>query len=1332
MNTRGPSSPVRFDSIRRRLALAVALALALGAALPVLAAKSKGPVLIKLKPPSATLPVDGIKRFTASVKNTPDRAVTWTVDGVPGGNEVVGTVNERGVYRAPAWSGGGITVTVKAASVADPAATASARVKILPGGAPLVVDAVAPAAIESGPVSLTLTGAGFTPACRVALGKVELAASFVSATQLVATGVVPDELAPQAALVVVDPGPPRRASQPRTIAITVRPPPAIASVTPSAVHPGPVTLAISGSGFDAASRVLLGAQELATTLLSPTALEARGVVPESMVPGAPLVVVDAANPARRSAPYALTVSLPPLVLAAAEPARVYNGPVTFTITGSGFEADTVARLGELALATTVRSATELSASGEVPESMVPGAALVLVDGSTPDRRSAPLAIAIERVTPLALSSVEPAALYAGAVELTIRGSGFTPTTRVQLGGLALTTTFISDRLLFAAGIVPDAMAPGASLVLLDEGPPARRSDPLAVPVTPVEPLVVTAVSPDKIAPGKVTFTITGSGFDADTRAAIGTTPLTTKFLSATSLQATGTVPEGLAPGADLVLHDGGPPARDSAPYRIAIEALAPIQLSSVTPSTVATGSASFTLEGSGFTPASKATLGSLALTTTFVSPTRLTATGTIPTSMVPRASMTVVESTPTQRRSNAITVTIEYGVNTKVTIDPATASIPAASGMQFHATLQGDPEHPFDWAVNGIPGGNDALGKVNGDGWYTAPPMPPVPPVVTITATSSTTPPATGQSVVTITNPLPTIAGVFPDAVRPGAFTISVRGAGYMPTSRVLYDGVDIAATYVSPTRLEARGTASRETGRKAAIQVVNPDPGGSISPSATLAILSDPATTTYRVSAAEAGRFLEQAAFGPDAETLDRVRELGFAGWIDEQFALPESEYPEPLEKCLDVDVRLAFSRAMLQGEDQLRQRTIFALGQIVVISANKTGDPEQLLIWQRMLSQQAFGTYRELLEAVTLSPTMGRYLDLANSAKAAADGSSQPNENYPREVLQLFSIGLDQLNPDGTPVMGGDGKPVPTYTQDTILEMARAMTGWGWPVPEGETFRWPTRQNYQGPMVPYDPAHDTGSKVLLSGFTIPAGGSAVLDMEAALDNIASHPNVGPFIGTRLIRHMVKSNPSPAYVARVSQAFENDGKGVRGDLRAVLKAVLLDPEARSAELTPEIGKLREPILYLAGVLRALDGQVQPDRTLTLTETRDLGQRLLESPSVFNYFSPLHQVEEGLFGPEFQIYTPLTSVSRANLLYRYLNENYRKEVAIDLEPYRAVAGQPTQLVDLVDERFFQGRMSAGMRDSLLRSLNAHSTSTTRRAMTALYLALSSGEYLVQH
>lgn len=1318
--------------LRPARSTAIVVLLALVAALPAVAGKSAKPVQVKLKPTSATLKVGDSKRFTAKVKNTGERGVSWSVDGVPGGSEMTGTVDARGMYRAPAWSGDGITVTVTATTDANPAIAASARVRVLPGGEPLEVRSVTPTAVESGAVSFAIAGVGFTTGCRATLGAIELQTALVSATELLATGHVPEGLAPEAALVVIDPGPPRRVSPPTKIAISLRPPPAITSVSPGSIHPGAATLTLTGSGFDGNSRVLLDTLELQTTLLSPFVLSASGVVPETMVPGASLVVVDATRPARRSAPFPLAIDLPPLVLGQVTPARVYAGPNRFEVQGSGFRPGTIASIGGIALATTVVSPTLLAAEGEVPDALAPQAPLLLVDGGAPDRRSAPFTIAIDRITPIVVGGVQPTAVYVGRVEFTITGTGFTPATGVQLGSLLLQTTFISDTLLFAAGTVPESMAPGAPLVLVEAGPPPRRSAPVAITVTPVPPILIESVTPMTVYPGKVIFTITGTGFDADTRAAVGTTPLATRLLSATTLEATGTIGESLAPGADLVLHDGGPPARDSAPVRITIERLEPIVLSQVYPATVPTGPASFTLEGTGFTPNSQAKLGNLALTTSFVSSTSLTATGTVPQTMVPRASMTVVESTPSQRQSNAMTVTIEYGVNTRVTIDPVEASMPAATGMKFTATLQGDPEHPFYWAVNGVPGGNETVGKVNGDGWYSAPAEPPTPSTVTITARSMTNPPATGQATVTITNPLPAIAGVFPLAVRPGPFTISIRGSGFLPTSRVLYDGAEIPASFVSSSRLEASGTASRGDGRRATVQVANPDPGGAVSQAVTISILSDPATTSYRASAEEAGRFLEQASFGPNAASLDRVRELGLEGWIDEQFDLPASTYPEPEEKCVDIDVRRAFTRHVLQGEDQLRQRLVFALGQIFVISANKTGEPEQLLIWQRMLSDHAFGNFRELLDAVTKSPTMGRYLDLANSSAAAPDGSSQPNENYPREVLQLFSIGLERLHPDGTPILDGAGEPIPTYDQDAIEGLARAMTGWGYPTPPGEKFRWPTRQNYSAPMQPYDPAHEFGEKLLLDGVVLPAGGTAESDMDAALDNIVQHPNVGPFIGTRLIRALVKSNPSPAYVARVTQAFDDNGRGVRGDLKAVVKAVLLDPEARSGEILPGGGKLREPVLHLVGVLRGLDGQLIPEAGLTATETREMSQRLLEPPSVFNYFSPLHQLEGGLFGPEFQIYTPITSTARENMVYRYLNESYRKEVTIDVEPYRALAGQPAELVDRIDETFFYGRMTEDLRSSLIRSLNAHTTDAKRRALTALYLALSSGEYLVQH
>ena len=468
----------------RAVRAVLVLALLLLAVAPAAAGRSgPKPAEIKVKPASATLKVSDTKRFTANVKHSADRSVLWSVDGVPGGNDALGTIDQRGLYRAPAWSGRGLAVTVTAALAADPSVAASARIKILASGDPLDVASVAPAAVETGPVTFTITGGGFSERCRVLLGTLQLETVSVSDTSLVATGVVTDAQAPRSPLLVVDPGPPLRTSKPTTVAVAVRPPPAIGTVAPASVYPGPVVFTVTGSGFDAHSRALLGTLELETTFVSPTTLSAAGVVPATLVPGAPLVVFDSSFPSRRSAPFAVTVSLPPLVLQAATPSRVYPGPATFTITGSGFEPDTVALLGDEPLATTFVSATQLTASGEVPAALVPEAALVLVDSGSPDRRSAPFAIAVERITPLELLGVAPASVPAGNVEFTITGTGFDADTGAMLGPIELQTTFISETLLLAAGTVPGSMAPGADLVLVDPGPPARRSEarPVAYP-----------------------------------------------------------------------------------------------------------------------------------------------------------------------------------------------------------------------------------------------------------------------------------------------------------------------------------------------------------------------------------------------------------------------------------------------------------------------------------------------------------------------------------------------------------------------------------------------------------------------------------------------------------------------------------------------------------------------------------------------------------------------------------------------------------------------------------------------------------------------------------
>lgn len=760
--------------------------------------------------------------------------------------------------------------------------------------------------------------------------------------------------------------------------------------------------------------------------------------------------------------------------------------------------------------------------------------------------------------------------------------------------------------------------------------------------------------------------------------------------------------------------------------------LHPPTIEVIYPSVVYPGPNFLTVKGENYHPACVVHIGGKPVPTAFVDSTTLTAEADIKGPSGAKRLVRVIDPGPPRRGSNIYPLKVEAHPAEAVVIEPASATIHAGEEMYFEAHLGDREDIPFVWAVNGVPGGNETVGWIN-NGWYRGPDLPPTPNTVTITATTEDPPYQSGQAVVTLLNPLPNLSAVFPLSLRPGPFILEVRGRGFLEGSQVLYNGNPLPTTYVSYNRLQAGGNASRAEGLTATVQVLNPDPGGARSRGVAVSILTDPSETRYQATLSQAGRFLEQASFGPSEASIDRVRELGLPAWISEQLALPESPYPDNGTKCEGPGVDDLFAWNMVHGNDQLRQRTIFALGQIFVVSANKVGRREQLLPWQLLLSRHAFGNYRDLLEAATLSPTMGRFLDLANSTKPSADGTSQANENYPREILQLFSIGLEKLNQDGTPMLDEEGRPIPTYDQEIISNLALAMTGWGYPAGKGNGERWPTRENYSGPMEPYDPAHDTSEKHLWDGVVIPAGGTARTDMTLALNAIFHHPNVGPFVATRLIRGLVKSNPSPQYVARVAAVFNDDGKGVRGDLPAVLRAILLDKEATEENPGPDDGKLREPVLYFTTLLRALDGQLNPERSFRWSVGREMGQVLLEPPSVFNYFSPLHRLgPDDLFAPEFQIYSPTAAVFRENLMYRFVNESYRDEVEINLEPFFALVQEPDELVGLVDKTFFYGRMSPQMRQVLVEAVGAQTDHVRRRTMTAMYLALSSGEYLIQH
>jgi uncharacterized protein (DUF1800 family) len=481
---------------------------------------------------------------------------------------------------------------------------------------------------------------------------------------------------------------------------------------------------------------------------------------------------------------------------------------------------------------------------------------------------------------------------------------------------------------------------------------------------------------------------------------------------------------------------------------------------------------------------------------------------------------------------------------------------------------------------------------------------------------------------------------------------------------------------------------------------------------------IQDPLAVTY-------GRFLEQSTFGPTPQLMSHVRQVGIPAFLNEQFATPESSWP-PLNTATRSSAVDSFFLNAATGQDQLRQRVVFALSEIIVISMNKNTNGNEIVPWLQLLSRNAFGNYRTLLREITLDASMGKFLDLANSSKPTA--MTGANENYAREVMQLFSIGLYQLNPDGSVKLDGQGQPLTTYTQTDVKQMALALTGWTYGNPLGVPPANPNSNYYPGPMLPIQSRHDTTAKNIL-GQSLAAGQTIVQDLDGAIDIIFNHPNVGPFVATRLIRALVTSNPSPAYIARVASVFSDNGQGVRGDMKAVISAVLLDSDARNDSPPSDFGRLRTPVQHTIALMRALSLPVgQPSQFAYIYYSMSEG--MLDAPSVFGHYSPLfHVPRTALFGPEFQIYSPTDAVNRANLFYSMMFNPWPINPA--LQPFVNAASNSATLVNAVDNALLFGRMSAQTRAAIIAALPTQ-YDNNQRALTALYLAAMSGEYLIQH
>jgi uncharacterized protein (DUF1800 family) len=621
------------------------------------------------------------------------------------------------------------------------------------------------------------------------------------------------------------------------------------------------------------------------------------------------------------------------------------------------------------------------------------------------------------------------------------------------------------------------------------------------------------------------------------------------------------------------------------------------------------------------------------------------------------------------------------------------------------------------WLVNGVRGGDAKFGTIDKDGTFLTPAILPANNVVEIEAVSGG---ASGKASVTLLNPTPVISSVSPKSLTYGEQTVVIDGSGFVGGSQVKMGSVVLPAKFISNQQISVMAKVGLVTGNTVAFTVVNPDPGGEASLPAAIVIVP----VSSKVSYLAAARFLEQASWGPSAESIVHLQGVGFEAWLTEQFAAPATLYKASNSAADNLtDQQSEFFVHATAGPDQLRQRVAFALGQIFVVSGLKTGQARQMVPYQNMLLNDAFGTYANLLHDVTLSPTMGVYLDMVNDDKGDPALNTLPNENYAREMMQLFSIGTVGLNPDGT----ATGRA--TYDQTTITNMARALTGWTFPGKSITSGHNP--ENFDGPMLAVEANHDEGKKTIVNGVAVPGGHSAEQDLEDVLHALATHPNTAPFISLRLIQHLVTSDPSPAYLGRVSAVFTSSG----GNLKAVVRQILLDPEARqgddpSATLDTKDGHWREPVLATIAMMRALGSSVRPDNHLERFPT-NLGQKVFYPGSVFNDYSPDYRTSNGLLAPEFELLGSGTALMRANVVRNLVEKGLNGDAQFDLSPFIALAGSPGDMVDAIDRAFLYGRLPQNVKEQIVNAVSA-THDYNLRARNAIYLVATSALYQVQH
>jgi uncharacterized protein (DUF1800 family) len=516
--------------------------------------------------------------------------------------------------------------------------------------------------------------------------------------------------------------------------------------------------------------------------------------------------------------------------------------------------------------------------------------------------------------------------------------------------------------------------------------------------------------------------------------------------------------------------------------------------------------------------------------------------------------------------------------------------------------------------------------------------------------------------------------------------------------------------------------------------------------------------TPTPSFTAGDAARLAKQASFGPTETLVKHIQEVGATAWVDEQLAASTSSYADLAVEvrrdfCASGDTicsRAHFSRTpaamrfyanAIAGSDQLRQRVAFALGQMIVASETEVNSAAGIAAFNQILLGNAFGNYRDILAQVTLSGYMGDYLDMADSNK------SGPSENYARELLQLFSMGPDQLNMDGTPKLDSTGARMPNYTADDIRGVARALTGWTYARVGGAAITDGNARDYSKPMIQVSARYDTTQKSFL-GTSVAAGASQDASVAAVVDAAFNNASTAPFVARHLIVHLVTANPSPAYVGRVAAVFANNGSGVRGDLKAVVRAILLDSEARGAP-TATSGKLKEPVLLMTSLARAIG--FATDGYVFTTRDSNLAQPVFRAPSVFNFYPDDYPLPGSatLHSPAAKLLNTSNVLRWHNFVYDWTvsGDATRSEYALDSGLPMSSLTQPLwaiweaygtdldTMVARINLTMFANTLSQAQKDALKAAATPITNTdplvqARKRAQMMLYVAATSPMFLV--